>query len=268
MVQAAVRETKEETGIDCEITGLAGIYTDPKHVILSTGNGEVRQEFPIVLTARATGGAPSAVLRAARCSGCRAMTLTATRWTGRCGCASVISTRAARDAPGLIRLCLDWIGEQHISQCDGEQGHGAAVLDRLQLAGVTGQDHLGAACLGQTDHVGQVGGGDHRGFVDQQQGVLADIERAAGAALAGQVTQELGRVVGLGHAGGQGVAGGLRGRDPDDWSSGAAQMRAASVITRVLPDPAGALITETRLPSVSTDSTAAACSAVSRVRSG
>ena len=33
--------------------------------------------------------------------------------------------------------------------------------------------------------------------------------------------------------------------------------RAASVITRVLPDPAGALITETRLPSVSTDSTAA-----------
>ena len=30
MVQAAVRETKEETGIDCEITGLVGIYTDPK----------------------------------------------------------------------------------------------------------------------------------------------------------------------------------------------------------------------------------------------
>jgi ADP-ribose pyrophosphatase YjhB (NUDIX family) len=34
MVQAAVRETKEETGIDCEITGLVGIYTDPKHAIL------------------------------------------------------------------------------------------------------------------------------------------------------------------------------------------------------------------------------------------
>jgi len=32
----------------------------------------------------------------------------------------------------------------------------------------------------------------------------------------------------------------------------------ASVITRVLPDPAGALMTETRLPSVSADSTAAA----------
>jgi ADP-ribose pyrophosphatase YjhB (NUDIX family) len=59
MVQAGVRETKEETGIDCEITGLVGIYTDPKHQILYTSNGEVRQEFSIVLTARATGGTPT-----------------------------------------------------------------------------------------------------------------------------------------------------------------------------------------------------------------
>jgi len=54
--QAAVRETREESGIDCEITGLSGIYTDPGHVILYTSNGEVRQEFSIVLTARAAGG--------------------------------------------------------------------------------------------------------------------------------------------------------------------------------------------------------------------
>ena len=40
-----------------------------------------------------------------------------------------------------------------------------------------------------------VGGGDHRGLVDQQQGVLGDGERAAGAALTRQVTQELGGVV-------------------------------------------------------------------------
>jgi ADP-ribose pyrophosphatase YjhB (NUDIX family) len=53
---AAVRETREESGIDCEITGLTGTYTDPQHVILYTSNGEVRQEFSIVLTARATGG--------------------------------------------------------------------------------------------------------------------------------------------------------------------------------------------------------------------
>jgi 8-oxo-dGTP pyrophosphatase MutT (NUDIX family) len=59
LVQAAVRETREETGIDCEVTGLVGIYTDPKHVILYTSNGEARQEFSIVLTARATGGDPT-----------------------------------------------------------------------------------------------------------------------------------------------------------------------------------------------------------------
>src|SRR5258708_31456205 len=58
--QAAVRETREESGIDCEITGLSGIYTDPGHVILYTSNGEVRQEFSVVLTARAIGGQLSA----------------------------------------------------------------------------------------------------------------------------------------------------------------------------------------------------------------
>jgi len=59
LVEAAVRETREETGIDCEVTGLVGIYTDPRHVILYTSNGEARQEFSIVLTARATGGEPT-----------------------------------------------------------------------------------------------------------------------------------------------------------------------------------------------------------------
>jgi ADP-ribose pyrophosphatase YjhB (NUDIX family) len=56
LTQAAVRETREESGIECQVTGLSGIYTDPRHVILYTSNGEVRQEFSIVLTARATGG--------------------------------------------------------------------------------------------------------------------------------------------------------------------------------------------------------------------
>ena len=70
MVQAAVRETREETGIDCEVTGLVGIYTDPRHVILYTSNGEARQEFSIVLTARATGGESTLATRAARCGGC------------------------------------------------------------------------------------------------------------------------------------------------------------------------------------------------------
>lgn len=59
LTQAAIRETKEETGIDCEITGLVGIYTDPKHVIHYTSDGEVRQEFSILLTGRAVSGEPT-----------------------------------------------------------------------------------------------------------------------------------------------------------------------------------------------------------------
>ncbi|MEU1882930.1 NUDIX domain-containing protein [Streptosporangium sp. NPDC020072] len=57
--QAAVRETLEETGITCEITGLVGTYTDPRHVILYTSDGEARQEFSIVLTARPVDGEPT-----------------------------------------------------------------------------------------------------------------------------------------------------------------------------------------------------------------
>ncbi|GAA0597390.1 NUDIX domain-containing protein [Kribbella sandramycini] len=59
MSQAGVRETKEETGIDCEILDVLGIYTDPKHIILYTSNNEARQEFSILLRARATGGEPT-----------------------------------------------------------------------------------------------------------------------------------------------------------------------------------------------------------------
>jgi ADP-ribose pyrophosphatase YjhB (NUDIX family) len=59
VAQAAVRETLEESGIECEVTGIVGIYSDPRHVILYTSNGEVRQEFSIVLTARALSGRPT-----------------------------------------------------------------------------------------------------------------------------------------------------------------------------------------------------------------
>jgi ADP-ribose pyrophosphatase YjhB (NUDIX family) len=56
LTQAAVRETREESGIECEVTGLVGIFTDPRHILLYTSNGEARQEFSIVVTARVTGG--------------------------------------------------------------------------------------------------------------------------------------------------------------------------------------------------------------------
>jgi 8-oxo-dGTP pyrophosphatase MutT (NUDIX family) len=59
VAQAGIRETLEETGIQCVITGIVGIYSDPRHVILYTSNGEARQEFSTVLTARPAGGQPT-----------------------------------------------------------------------------------------------------------------------------------------------------------------------------------------------------------------
>ncbi|MDH6127583.1 NUDIX domain-containing protein [Kitasatospora sp. GP82] len=50
-----IRETLEETGIDVEITGIVGTYTNPGHVF-TYDDGEVRQEFSICLLARPTGG--------------------------------------------------------------------------------------------------------------------------------------------------------------------------------------------------------------------
>ncbi|WP_105971705.1 NUDIX hydrolase [Streptomyces geranii] len=51
----AVREVREETGLDVEITGIVGTYTDPKHVIAYT-DGEIRRQFNVCFTARIIGG--------------------------------------------------------------------------------------------------------------------------------------------------------------------------------------------------------------------
>jgi 8-oxo-dGTP pyrophosphatase MutT (NUDIX family) len=59
VADAAIRETFEETGIQVEVTGLLGIYSDPRHVIHFTSNDEVRREFSVVLTARPVSGEPT-----------------------------------------------------------------------------------------------------------------------------------------------------------------------------------------------------------------
>jgi ADP-ribose pyrophosphatase YjhB (NUDIX family) len=55
LTDSVIRETKEETGLDIEVTGIVGTYTDPKHVIAYT-DGEVRRQFNICYTARVLGG--------------------------------------------------------------------------------------------------------------------------------------------------------------------------------------------------------------------
>ncbi|GHH64677.1 NUDIX hydrolase [Promicromonospora soli] len=53
--QAGIRETEEETGYRVGITGLVGIYTDPRHVIVYS-DGEVRAQFSICMRGVVTGG--------------------------------------------------------------------------------------------------------------------------------------------------------------------------------------------------------------------
>ncbi len=55
VAQTAVREVQEETGIGIEVTGLSGIYSDPKHVI-AYDDSEVRQEFSLCFHAKPVSG--------------------------------------------------------------------------------------------------------------------------------------------------------------------------------------------------------------------
>ena len=96
VAQAAVRETLEESGIHCAITGIVGIYSDPKHVVLYTSNGEARQEFSIALTATPLSGEPTPRASQATSAGSRRPSSPATRWTGRCASASTTSSHAKR----------------------------------------------------------------------------------------------------------------------------------------------------------------------------
>ncbi|KJK55863.1 NUDIX hydrolase [Saccharothrix sp. ST-888] len=55
LASAVVREVREETGIDVDVVGLVGTYSNPGHVI-EFSDGEVRQEFSLCFRARPTGG--------------------------------------------------------------------------------------------------------------------------------------------------------------------------------------------------------------------
>jgi ADP-ribose pyrophosphatase YjhB (NUDIX family) len=55
VVDAALREIAEETGVTIELAGLVGIYTDPGHV-MAYDDGEVRQQFSICFHARLIAG--------------------------------------------------------------------------------------------------------------------------------------------------------------------------------------------------------------------
>jgi len=55
IAETAVRETREETGIDIEVIGLVGVYTNPNHVV-EYSDGEVRQQFSLCFRGRPIAG--------------------------------------------------------------------------------------------------------------------------------------------------------------------------------------------------------------------
>lgn len=57
--QCAIRETLEETGILVEPTGFLGLYSDPAHIV-AYSDGEVRQAYEVMLTAKRRSGEPAA----------------------------------------------------------------------------------------------------------------------------------------------------------------------------------------------------------------
>jgi ADP-ribose pyrophosphatase YjhB (NUDIX family) len=62
-VEAAIRETAEESGLLVQITGLAGVFTDPRHVVESADGHETRQQFVVCFHASAACTKPTADLR-------------------------------------------------------------------------------------------------------------------------------------------------------------------------------------------------------------
>ena len=56
--QCAIRETREETGVLVQVTGLLGVFSDPAHIV-AYGDGEIRQEFEVILLAVPVEGDPT-----------------------------------------------------------------------------------------------------------------------------------------------------------------------------------------------------------------
>lgn len=55
ILQTVVREVREETGLCVDVTGLVGIYTDPR-ALIAYSDGEVRQQFTLSFRCRVVSG--------------------------------------------------------------------------------------------------------------------------------------------------------------------------------------------------------------------
>lgn len=57
--QCAIRETLEETSVLTVVTGILGVYSDPRHIV-AYSDGEIRQEYEVILLGHPVGGEPAA----------------------------------------------------------------------------------------------------------------------------------------------------------------------------------------------------------------
>jgi ADP-ribose pyrophosphatase YjhB (NUDIX family) len=58
LTECAIRECREETGLDVELTGLVGVFSDPRHRI-AYDDGEVRVPVNVCFYAQPVSGEPS-----------------------------------------------------------------------------------------------------------------------------------------------------------------------------------------------------------------
>ena len=129
MAETVVREVKEETGIDVEVTGVVGIYTDPNHV-MAYDDGEVRQQCSICFTTRMLGGQLATSSETSEVEWVAPTGWTVSISIPRCGCESTTSwSGAARPisaeqptvsrAPGPIDRRLEQRPGPNIARCTG-----------------------------------------------------------------------------------------------------------------------------------------------------
>lgn len=93
--ETAVREVREETGLDVEAAGLVGIYSDPRHVI-ATPTERSASSSPWRSGPACSAAGSRATARATSCAGLPATSSTGCRSTPQCGYGSTIISRDGR----------------------------------------------------------------------------------------------------------------------------------------------------------------------------
>lgn len=60
VLEAVRRETAEESGVTIAVTGISGLYSDPRHILHYPDTGESRHVFAVCFHARPVAGQPAA----------------------------------------------------------------------------------------------------------------------------------------------------------------------------------------------------------------